>query len=105
LIIECTALDIFDVKGCVGGVGTVRLRWGSGSFGGCLAGGLRGYAKVSIRLRVWRILGGGKIRQTLCVLFLAEILNKKACPERSRRVLFILQRPKIFKRYLAIKVE
>jgi hypothetical protein len=27
--------------------------------------------------RVWRILGGGKIRQTLCVLFLAKILNKK----------------------------
>jgi len=24
--------------------------------------------------RVWRILGGGKIRQTLCVLFLAKIL-------------------------------
>jgi len=28
--------------------------------------------------RVWRILGGGKIRQTLCVLFLAKILNKKS---------------------------
>ena len=50
--------------------------------------------------RVWRIFGGGKNRQTLCVLFLAKILNKKACPERSRRVLFILRRPKIFKRYL-----
>jgi hypothetical protein len=28
--------------------------------------------------RVWRVLGGGKIRQTLCVLFLAKILNKKS---------------------------
>jgi len=39
--------------------------------------------------RVCRILGGGKIRQTLCVLFLAKILNKEA--------LFILRRPKNLK--------
>jgi len=38
--------------------------------------------------RVWRILGGGKMRQTLCVFSLAKILNKK--------VLFILRRPKNF---------
>jgi len=51
---------------------------------------LGGYARVTIRfLRVWRILDGGKMRQTLCVLFLAKIINKE--------VLFILRRrPKNF---------
>jgi hypothetical protein len=46
--------------------------------------------KSTLRLlRVWRILGGGKMRQTLCVLSLAKIINKE--------VLFILRRrPKNF---------
>lgn len=40
---------------------------------------LSGNARVSIQLlRVRRILGGGKIRQTRCVLSLAKFLNKKS---------------------------
>ena len=45
--------------------------------------------------RVWRILGGGKIRQTLCVLFLAKILLNysfyfilaaAACPPSAEKI-------------------
>lgn len=40
---------------------------------------LSGNTRVSIRLlRVRRILAGGKIRQTRCLLSLAKILNKKS---------------------------
>jgi len=39
--------------------------------------------------RVWRILGGGKMRQTLCVLNLAKILLNNS-------FYFIQRRPKIF---------
>jgi len=80
----------------VGGVGTVRLRWGSGSLVGRLGRRPCGYARVCFGFRVWRILGGGKIRQTLCVRNLAKILLKidfilfgggeKTCPDRSRRI-------------------
>ena len=74
--------------------GPVRLRWGSGSLVGrlgrrpcCLC---KGYASASSCLAHF---GGGKMRQTPCVLFLAKIVNRK--------VLFILRRrPKIFKRCL-----
>jgi len=46
--------------------------------------------------RVWRILGGGKIRQTLCVLFLAKILMDPTFNSNSQRAKKIL---KIFIRY------
>jgi hypothetical protein len=78
----------------VGAEGTVRLRWGSGSLVGRL--GRRPwwlcfeYASASSCLAHF---GGGKIRQTPCVLSLAKIINKK--------VLFILRRrQKIYKRCL-----
>jgi len=69
--------------GYVGGVGTVRPALGRGSLGGRLGRRPSWLCNSTIRLlRVWRILGGGKMRQTLCVLSLAKIINKK--------ILFIL---------------
>jgi hypothetical protein len=39
--------------------------------------------------RVWRILGGGKIRQTLCVLFLAKILKLVLSETKDKNSFFI----------------
>jgi hypothetical protein len=57
-------------------------------------------------LGVWRILGGDKIRQTLCVLSLAKILNKKssfiaaapASPKLNAKAIQRRRGQKIFKR-------
>jgi len=63
----------------VGGVGTVRLRWGSGSLVGRLGRRPWWLCESMLRLlRVWRILGAAKHAKHLCVLFLAKIINKKS---------------------------